>query len=343
VEKINLFEVIQYNKNCLKDRKLLCNIIKDKYPNKTLEMNVLLNVYDIGVLRDIARKGSITELQYSGYIQKLISTYGLQEQLAKQGLNLWIDTFLGSGYSERFMKINITKDNKQKVIGNENDYELTMLSTTTAEIKCYKGKNVENIVVPTEINGIKIIGIGYGAYFDNNIIKNLIIPQGIEYIGKGAFCGCESLAEVTIPSTVKKIDVYAFYQCYALHTVHLAEGLAEIMCGAFQECKSLVEVTIPSTVEEISLCAFENCHDLHTICLKEGLLGLGDHAFAFCKSLSEIVIPSTVKELGAQAFYGCKSLHTIYLEEELLDMAYYALEYCENISKIITSRRVIDI
>lgn len=342
--EINLLEVIRYNKKCLQDKTLLSNIIADKYPQKTLEKNVLLNVYDIGVLRDIARNRSITELQYSSYIQKLINTYGLQEQWAIQGLNAWIDVFLGNGYSERFSVTSkiLTVNKSQKVIGNIDDYELTMLSDTTAEIKKYVGADLDEIVVPTEINGVKIVGIGEDAYSEHNEIRDIIIPEGIEYISTRAFCCCESLLEITIPSTVKEIGTCAFSHCYELYTVHLKEGVKEIAFEAFCSCENLLEITIPSTVKEIDGCVFSHCYELHTVHLKEGLLEIGWRAFWNCNKLTEITIPSTVKEIEREAFYNCNKLHTVHLEEELLEMAYDAFDFCENLSvTFVTPSRVV--
>ena len=243
---INLLEVIKYNPSCIQNRALLRNILLDKYPQKIREINILLSVYDIGILRDIANNRIITEWQYRSYTQKLVSTYGLQEQLAIQGLNTWIDTFLGSGYSERFI-VETKIENKNKVHTpdeNINNYELARLSDTTAEIKKYVG-NDERIDIPAEINHIKIVGISSRAFERRNNIKRIKISEGIKYIKEEAFQKCEDLEEVIIPSSVMELGANCFSDCKKLCSANLNEGLTTIGEHAFSHCKSLSEIIMP--------------------------------------------------------------------------------------------------
>ena len=44
----------------------------------------------------------------------------------------------------------------------------------------------------------------------NGTDADVVVPKGVEIIGKSAFESCSSLKEVTIPSTVKHIGEYAF-------------------------------------------------------------------------------------------------------------------------------------
>lgn len=376
--EINLLEVIKYNKKCLQDKALLCNIIADKYPTKIKERNVLLNVYDIGVIRDIACNGSITELQYNNYIQKLINTYGLQEQLAIQGINTWIDVFLGNGYSARFTSTSKTGVNNelQKVIGNIDDYELTMLSDTTAEIKAFVGMDVDNVVVPAVINGIRIVGIGEGAYRGYKGIKRLIVSEGIDYIKDAAFLkcsclekvvlptslielgrsggedkmhidgtfgGCESLSEITIPSTVTKIGKGSFMDCKSLCSVQLNEGLTEIGECAFKGCESLSNITMPSTVTKMGTRVFSGCKNLRSVQVNAGLTEIGKSTFRGCESLLRITVPSTVTKISTASFAGCKSLKEVKLNEGLIQIEEYAFYGCESLLKVTMPNTVTEI
>lgn len=376
--EINLLEVIKYNKKCLQDKTLLRNIISDKYPQNVREMNVLLNVYDIGVLRDIARNASITELQYSSCVQKLINTYGLQEQLAIQGLNAWIDVFLGTGYSARFSDTSKTaSDNKtQKVIGTIEDYELTMLSDNTAEIKAFVGADVEDMVVPAEIDGVRIVGIGEDAYRGHKGIKRLIISEGIEYIKAAAFymCSCleevilpnsltelgirdrenkkdiagtfgycESLLEIEIPNKVTKIGNGAFIWCINLRSVHLNEGLTELGNCVFMECENISNITIPSTVTKMGGGVFLRCKKLCSVYLNEGLTEISGNAFHTCEKLSKITIPSTVTKISAASFFKCKSLKSVELNEGLIEVGESAFYNCESLLRVTMPSTVTNI
>ncbi len=63
-----------------------------------------------------------------------------------------------------------------------------------------------------------IIKIGEGAFAENDI-EMLVLNEGLEEIGPGAFAWQVGLTEVTIPSTVKTIGDAAFMDCYGLTTV----------------------------------------------------------------------------------------------------------------------------
>ncbi len=79
--------------------------------------------------------------------------------------------------------------------------------------------------------------------------------SGITKIGFGAFSGIESIKSVRIPSTVIKIDAYAFYECSGLQSVTFNEGLTSIGKRAFQYT-ALTEVTFPDSLVLIDSYAF---------------------------------------------------------------------------------------
>ena len=72
---------------------------------------------------------------------------------------------------------------------------------------------VQNLVIPSELNGVKITKIG-GSFADKVDylglgLKSVVIPNGITEIGDSAFSG-NQLTSVTIPSSVTSIGSAAF-------------------------------------------------------------------------------------------------------------------------------------
>ena len=51
------------------------------------------------------------------------------------------------------------------------------------------------------------------------LIKSVVVEEGIEHIGTQAFAECRNLEKVSICSTVKTISLYAFEACPRLKTV----------------------------------------------------------------------------------------------------------------------------
>ena len=71
----------------------------------------------------------------------------------------------------------------------------------------------------------------------------------------------------TLPSTVKRIDSFAFASGGYLREVVLNEGLSSIGFCAFTLCHRLYNVTLPSTLVDIGVGAFEGCHSLRKMTL----------------------------------------------------------------------------
>lgn len=69
---IDLSKVIGYSKDSLKSRTLMRAIMKDLYPDKTREMNVLLDIYESGVPKEIRNNGIISSEQYQQYVERIL-------------------------------------------------------------------------------------------------------------------------------------------------------------------------------------------------------------------------------------------------------------------------------
>ena len=74
--------------------------------------------------------------------------------------------------------------------------------------------------------------------------EDVVIPDGIETIGEGAFRNCRFLRNVTIPGTVRKIESNAFSSCTKLQSIVIPEGVEVIYSGAFYYCLKLKTPTL---------------------------------------------------------------------------------------------------
>ena len=79
-------------------------------------------------------------------------------------------------------------------------------------------------------------------------LREVVLNDGLQTSGAGAFNGCKSLERITIPSTVTDIGERAFRECTKLREIVLNEGLVKIGVHTFLRCESLERISIPSTV-----------------------------------------------------------------------------------------------
>ena len=172
----------------------------------------------------------------------------------------------------------------------------------------------ENVVVP---EGIKYIG---ASAFDTRkvpaeatTLESISFPSTLESIGKGAFLENKSLEEVVIPESVTEIDSGAFQLCTGLKKVDVNANISTLSSALFNECSSLAEVELPNTIRTIESQAFKGCKGLTEIILPTNLETIGTQAFFLCTSLKTVVIPDGVTTISDQVFGNCKSIETVIL------------------------------
>lgn len=71
------------------------------------------------------------------------------------------------------------------------------------------------VKIPSAIEGAKVVKIGYEAFYYQDDIALVVIPDSVTEIGNSAFFHCEGLTSITIPNSVIKIAYNAFLGCTA--------------------------------------------------------------------------------------------------------------------------------
>lgn len=144
---------------------------------------------------------------------------------------------------------------------------------------------------------------GANLYVGNQVITELVIPEGVTSIGNYAFCGT-SFRSVTIPDSVASIG-HAAFSGSAIERLVLNAALIDD--SAFSNCTSLTSVTFKDGVHYINDWAFENCTALSSVTFGNGLLSIGDKAFS-ATAVKNITLPASLRSIESTAFYSCESL-----------------------------------
>ena len=206
-------------------------------------------------------------------------------------------------------------------IGREKDGEPTRINGYVMP------STVKKVVVPTTIRIIGEDAFRNNASLETVEIKESLIVtanNGLQTIEAGAFAGCESLKNITIPATVKAIEESAFAGCTTLDSGFAIKAPVNdnvdltIGAKAFENCIGLTSFTVPRHVEEIGSYAFSGCTALKTfIFANEAKVSIiGAYAFA-STALVEIELPAVVESVGDYAFANCTNLLGVYLHREL--------------------------
>ena len=154
----------------------------------------------------------------------------------------------------------------------------------------------------------------HNLYLNNELVTELVIPNGVTSIGNWAFYYCSSLTSVTIPDSVTSIGNWAFYYCDSLKSVVIGNGVVSIGNSAFESCSSLTSITIPDSVTSIGDGAFKYCNSLTSLKIGNSVTIIGHDAFRFCDNLINVVIPNSVTMIGDSAFDG-DNLTTLTFED----------------------------
>ncbi len=138
---------------------------------------------------------------------------------------------------------------------------------------------------------------GYRWGSAKNKIKEVIIGEGISYVGRGAFRGAPNIESVEMSNSVKTIGWQAFEGNNLHNSLEIPNSVTSIGLAAFWD-SNLTSLTIPSSVTKIDTQAFA------------------------VNELTSMTIPSSVKEVGNQAFRGNSLLSELIFEGDVSNITF---------------------
>ena len=165
---------------------------------------------------------------------------------------------------------------------------------------------LKKIVVPEEIDGVKVTTIGYmkqiepgthgGIAFADPYVEKIVLPNTIVKIGQDAFAGCSNLKSINIPDSVTSIGAHAFYNCNSLKSIEIPDSV---------------------TTDELDR-TFTGCSSLEEIKLSNNIRSFGDDVFRWCNNLKKLNIPINLYNLMVDGcgLNECESLEEITVNGE---------------------------
>lgn len=229
---------------------------------------------------------------------------------------------------------------------------------------------------------LKVLGIAEycvedyhdGPFVDCGFTCELTLPDGLEILGSGTFCGCKSLyGDLRLPDNLKDLGTGVFRGCVNLHgsleipqgitiirpgcfkdtglngTLTLHDGITSIGDGAFSGTALKGELHLPKNLEVISKEAFSECDFSGSLVLPKTVRQIGDKAFAWnWRLMGTLEIPEGVLSIGAGAFAKCRSIDAVIFPESLESIKYEpswyedggAFQDCFGIGRIVCKGKI---
>lgn len=170
-----------------------------------------------------------------------------------------------------------------------------------------------------------------GMFEDNDIVKEIVVSEGIEYIFNRCFDHCISLESIQLPSTIKQ---FSFTNCESLKNVNFNGDVKEIESLSFSGCSSLETLVIPDNIADrgIAYGAFSGCTSLKSINIPDNITAIQRYAFSNCISLKQLVLSKNIKSIEWGAFENCTLLEKIIIYDKVEYIADNAFEGCDKLT-----------
>lgn len=166
------------------------------------------------------------------------------------------------------------------------------------------------IVIPAEYDGLPVVAIrgryGTGA-FARSDMTSVVIPDSVTEIGNNSFNNCADLVSVQISegSSLESIGRNAFSGCSSLAEMYIPAGVTSVGDSAFNNCGA-INFTV---AEGNAAYRSENGHLIENAAnmliragqsgeIPEGVQTIGDRAFSRSATVTELYIPSSVTQIG---------------------------------------------
>lgn len=232
------------------------------------------------------------------------------------------------------------------------------ISGDSAYVSSYTGKDTILRISPnyTPEGEVKSYPVTKIASLENGYIEELIIPEGVEELGRGEWL-CPNLKRLRVPTTLKTIGDEAFYSC-PISEIHIKDIKA--WCGIKSNTESLdgtrkiytnydmylndellVDLNVTADITYIGSYVFNGCQSIKTLTMEEcadvNNRTIKPGAFSYSGLSSAQISAGSV---WSEAFYGCLSLMSVDIIDVVDFQSDNVFGLCRKIFEVYTDKSV---
>lgn len=326
--------------DAVQEKKKFSALLKDFFHGHNMRINLLCAVYDMGIVPDMQKTGTINNTFAYRYVKQMMDDYGVNRMNADWAVAMWCVCY-GANVLRKSCDIRLPKPGRnpapaikiEKGSGTQyadlftyskmsGGYGVTGFSGTNRQTLVFSshfsGKPVTQIMdgvfkgieVQEAIMTGSIEKIGACAFMDCTFLKQVVFSPVLREIGDQAFCGCTSLSTAVLPPELESIGRHAFFGAL-FKEVRLPTTMKWIGEGAFENNVRLTSIVLPKDLVDIQANVFRGCVSLSHVKLAEHTEKIGTEAFRGCSALTSILIPESVQQIGEGAFSGTADKFTV--------------------------------
>ena len=179
------------------------------------------------------------------------------------------------------------------------------------------------------------------------VLTDTIDGLPVTVIGKQAFRSCSKITAITLPSSVKAIEMQAFSYCSALESVTLNEGLETLETYVFESSSKLTDIHIPASLTTIPQRAFQDSSVVKfTVSADNANYTADSYGVLYSKDMTKLLqyptsneataytIPEGVTDILSYAFFGSKKLTSVTIPETVINIEEQAFRSCNRLASI---------
>lgn len=184
------------------------------------------------------------------------------------------------------------------------------------------------------------------AFAANEKIKEIVMPNTVEYIRIGAFHK-STVGKVNISTACKYIDVCAFSNS-AIRELYIPASVEGFYESALDGTAELKKITVDASnsyycvknnmlyeKQSNSVIGYPGGLTEEVVNIPEGTERIGSWTFADIGNMKELVLPDSLVSIGGAAFLDCYNLTKVILPRNVEVIETCAFLNCKNLKKVI--------